>query len=859
MPPKRRINNKKRGKRCDKNVKSTSCEGCGKHLPKAMFIYCVCTTVRFCSSSCQQRNPHKNCVGAPKRSVNLNSLMKEATAENDVGRDPTSKAKHHHNIDMTVTKPSMKYLVTVKGMNPNQIAKLTADDYAECADEGDTLGHQACAFLAGSRYKHRLLSPVNGRGVVKNAKTDNSMPILESNELAFHYFKKAAFLGHGLAMQSLGECFWEGIGCKSNKRRCNQWLWKSCLLNTTHAIEMLDSKALLPLELNAHKNYLSDVIQKELLQEYPGQKMNFCGPNLSSLILALHPVVKHENFSLPPFAGSWATGTVNNRYHMNFTSNHRTPLIGSNEIRELMNCLNQLRAGGNDFGTTYGRRGTAKEATALTLSDCERQVENLTFFVPPLTQCDERVTEEERKEWNNKMRNLLFRDNPESLIYSHCTHVEEDAQRFSTERIPRLVCSKCEKDAMDRLDAVSNGSIVLSLEEELSCRGQAAIYRCTDSSIKIETWKTYCVGEAECCLALLAASEMSPYCFPLFIAQDPNFYWPLIADHGSIRAALEFVAPHIDWDKKIGKTKEQVQDLKPLLNGGKKFLKKCGNTFCTKLMNYKSKDFSYCNACNRRAYCSTKCQTADWRIHRRECTASIEKQNDHNLHLDIIPGYNSVEEDGTGLPKKFELKLQRGDDAIVHGLKSKVEFNGRVGTVDETKSNGRIALHLKSSKDAKTTTNNSIAIKPENLFVIGAFVKSRKRKSKVFQCVHGQKVCHECYFDFSIVNRLAQLKYQGENINNSFVVNQVNETYFSSKKLPDNDETFGRYPEGFPMECYGMEEHVKQRFILKALIETEDELTLPAAGARVAYITYGGLKNPSLRPNKYLESVAKLL
>lgn len=92
---------------------------------------------------------------------------------------------------------------------------------------------------------------------------------------------------------------------------------------------------------------------------------------------------------------------------------------------------------------------------------------------------------------------------------------------------------------------ISNSSIVLSLEEEISCRGQAAIYRCTNGSIKMETWKTYCVGEAECCLALLVASELSPYCFLLFIAQYPNFYWTLIADHGSIHAVLEFVAPRI--------------------------------------------------------------------------------------------------------------------------------------------------------------------------------------------------------------------------------------------------------------------------------------------------------------------------
>ena len=58
---------------------------------------------------------------------------------------------------------------------------------------------------------------------------------------------------------------------------------------------------------------------------------------------------------------------------------------------------------------------------------------------------------------------------------------------------------------MDRLDAVSNGSVVLSMEEGGSQRGHhTAIYRSKlDGSMKMETWKMYCGGEAECLLAIL--------------------------------------------------------------------------------------------------------------------------------------------------------------------------------------------------------------------------------------------------------------------------------------------------------------------------------------------------------------------
>ena len=66
--------------------------------------------------------------------------------------------------------------------------------------------------------------------------------------------------------------------------------------------------------------------------------------------------------------------------------------------------------------------------------------------------------------------------------------------------------------------------------------------------------------------------------------------------------------------------------------------------------------------------------------------------------------------------------------------------------------------------------------------------------------------------------------------------------------------------EGFPPECYGMNHHIKERYILKALMETKvDEISLLAAVAKAAFVTYGGLKYPALRPTKNLETVAKML
>ena len=56
-----------------------------------------------------------------------------------------------------------------------------------------------------------------------------------------------------------------------------------------------------------------------------------------------------------------------------------------------------------------------------------------------------------------------------------CVHTEKLATRS---RDGQLVYNECELEAIDRLDAVSNGSVVLSMEEGLSQRGHhTALYR----------------------------------------------------------------------------------------------------------------------------------------------------------------------------------------------------------------------------------------------------------------------------------------------------------------------------------------------------------------------------------------------
>ena len=76
----------------------------------------------------------------------------------------------------------MSYIRQSRNVHLNNI-NMAVWDYANLADEGNELGNQACAYLADSRFKHRLLSAVNPSSGVSRNSTRESIPIIESEEL----------------------------------------------------------------------------------------------------------------------------------------------------------------------------------------------------------------------------------------------------------------------------------------------------------------------------------------------------------------------------------------------------------------------------------------------------------------------------------------------------------------------------------------------------------------------------------------------------------------------------------------------------------------------------------------------------
>jgi len=825
---------KGKGSHQKKKVKNRRCQGCSKSLDDddaREYKTCVCRRVTFCSDACQANFPHVNCPGPPDITLDLNvESMKEIDAFREAWTDEF-RARYEKQLDETVNMPKAYYLNS-NNYSVSSRRKLSEFDYAKIADEDTTPEHQAFSYMAACRFKHQLFGGRNELGnYVSNDQERDEISVLEARALAFKYFEKAAKLGHGLSMIDLGLCYVNGVGCTINRRIGNGWFWRACLQQSVGACNILDDTALVSTEIDGFVTTLED----GLTMFMPGRTLYMVRQNLGALQIALLDVIINENYALPPFSD-----TAPGRHLPNRLSSARVPIIASESIRQYVEMKNRLERRGNKVELVYSRRSNITAAALHTCKVASRTIDNQLFFCPPEASNNETVTADEVFSWCTGVHDL-FLSNKEPLLYSFCEHVERDNNEA------QLFCLECLNDAKERLDAVSTGSIAISLNEEIPERGFATIFRGLDGKLKMETWYSYSRGEVECILALLVASDISAYCSPLFIAQDPNFFWPLIAEHGSIRSALEFVAPHRNWDEILGPKQHNLCEKYPIVPSfDDNVFIKCGNGFCFMLQPSKSNSFLKCSGCKRRSYCSEKCQETDWFTHKLECKYASKGKwsGSHlsNLEHDSKDGMERVE--------KFVLDLKEGDNAVVHSLKKEPHYNGIIGTIQSIRDNDRFALKLHSGIE------KVISIKRGNLYGINVFCKKRRKKSRVFQCIHGIPVCAECYLDFSTVNRLSALKYAGEDMTSSASVHQVIELHFSAFE-PKHVKWSSN--EGWPIQCSGMEEHKKERVILKALLNANTQLSINAQVARTAYITFGARKQHDIRPLTLLQEVAKVL
>jgi len=113
----------------------------------------------------------------------------------------------------------------------------------------------------------------------------------------------------------------------------------------------------------------------------PGQSLASGGPNLGSLVLALHRDLIHLAYQLPSFAAiapSLQTGSPPQ------PGSFKPPLIGEAMLKKCVQQVRKMEERGNEVSFQYGRRGIAAQATALSLSSqASRPLDSQLFAAPP--------------------------------------------------------------------------------------------------------------------------------------------------------------------------------------------------------------------------------------------------------------------------------------------------------------------------------------------------------------------------------------------------------------------------------------------------------------------------------------------
>lgn len=257
------------------------CGTCQKKLGGGKLL-CVCTKVNFCNETCLRlgiQSGQHLCDGAPSS----NKVMRPGQNGASPLDDADIRTQWQRQYDETIRKPFQAAML-VEGMRAGGIPENPgADFYAQIADRQ---GSGPAAYMAGIHYKNRLLQNVRSdrRGGVR---ADNNRRggdgVLDTDELAFKYLLQAAESGIGIAMDSLAELYIHGKGVRERRITGNDWFWHAVLLNSAGSIDLLDSHALIPLELNA----MSDVLDQALAMLAPGQAFNGGGPVESARLVVI--------------------------------------------------------------------------------------------------------------------------------------------------------------------------------------------------------------------------------------------------------------------------------------------------------------------------------------------------------------------------------------------------------------------------------------------------------------------------------------------------------------------------------------------------------------------------------------------
>ena len=888
----------KKSKKADRAVEEIACQHCAAAVSSRSKIVCVCTQVVFCSSACETQalasgGGHR-CPGPPSKApVDMSARMREMKMEErngeympDFFKTAAERQAYKEELERTVQEPTRKAMAGDPDLSTRARNVAPGVDMFEkyAADvTQELLVRNACAYQAGIHYKQRFHSGglTVGRKSVAGSSRAADITLLEADRLAYRYLLQAAMGGHGLAMQSLADCFEAGKGVRECMRTSQEWLWRAALIQSAGAIQLLNTKCVMVNEHMVTMQMLENVAQ----QLPPGQPLSPVGPNLAALVLIFHNEVALMQYKLPPFASSDPRAALQ----------HRTgavPVLGTDVLRKLHEFILKIERKGHRINPIYGYRGVAKQATALSLrrSGLHRSLDTQRFVVPPAPASDDRP-------------NRFVREANDWLLGAGLSRLRVECPHMPTGSAGPPTCQLCFTAALERLEAITAGAVMLSRSETLAGHGHMAIYAKRDGTVVSETFKNYGRCEAEVALAVLVAStELDSIAHPLFVAQDPNLLWPLIFDHGSVRAALECVAPHVDWNERLG-PRRPPPPATPLAGGaavpGAEFLR-CGADACLNVEQDRHSSraassadesgsesagsngtpgrFSVCSRCCRRRYCSAACQKADWVLHKGECVQIAAPPAAAPPEPAAAPAAAPAVAPAAAPPAAARGRGGRGrggrgrgggepaepaaaplatttwaeeaaedEEVIITGLVAKPHLNSRIGRVLGPRTEaGRQPVSVKGEK-------NSLLLKPGNILRLGVNVV-RAEPPRKFQCTdHEKELCEHCCVDFSIVAHLCKIRRsKNDEPIPLTAVERVVSAHFAKLKLGDLEKGSGQSAKE-PL-CTGVPVPHRRALLATALKVDEPSLAVAATVAGIA--CFGAREQVFARP-LVVEHVAK--
>jgi hypothetical protein len=191
---------------------------------------------------------------------------------------------------------------------------------------------------------------------------------------------------------------------------------------------------------------------------------------------------------------------------------------------------------------------------------------------------------------------------------------------------------------------------------------------------------------------------------------------------------------------------------------------------------------------------------ADWVVHKHECSGGTgEGFNDRPP----IPS-TTVSPSATSAVQS----LQAGKEVVVHSLKAKPKYNGKLGFVHGNQtSDGRYPVKLYSQAVV-------LAIKPDNVYQIGVSVQQKDGKPTLARCsLHNQEVCDNGFMDFGAANHVWKLRRLKQNVTIE-KLEEIAEFHFAGMK---HDDEYEFAPAG-PIECQGLKDE-RASFVLKSLLD----------------------------------------